>query len=286
MESIRALLAGIVDYAGLFPPATLDMEGAVRRYAAYRSGQHAWALARFVVPVARLAEFGTAAAGLAPGQGPWRLSAVAGPDVESDLARIVEFNRRVEAVIEAVEIKASGPEQIRMASRAIPSTLEAYFEVPIANPWLEAIREGGARAKVRTGGVTPDLFPSSVELARFLGAGHSAGVAFKASAGLHHAVRSVHPLTYEPDAPAGKMHGFLNVFLAAAFVRAGMEVEEAATLLDEESPEAFRFDAGAAWRDYRLDAASLQSARQSFAGSFGSCSFEEPIQDLQALRLL
>ena len=54
---LRILLRGLIDYAGLFPPASLDMADAVRNYAAYREGEHAWALGRFVVPAARLEEF-------------------------------------------------------------------------------------------------------------------------------------------------------------------------------------------------------------------------------------
>jgi hypothetical protein len=83
------------------------------------------------------------------------------------------------------------------------------------------------------------------------------------------------------------MHGFLNIFLAAAFLWAGMETKPAAQLLDEQSAEAFHFDLeGIGWRQHRLNRHEIAAARRSFAVSFGSCSFTEPIDDLQTLHLL
>jgi hypothetical protein len=83
------------------------------------------------------------------------------------------------------------------------------------------------------------------------------------------------------------MHGFLNVFLVAAFLRAGMEAEVAVQLLDEQSAQAFHFDLdGAAWRQHQLSRDEITAARQRFAVSFGSCSFTEPINDLRSLKLL
>jgi len=55
-EALRTLLAGSIDYAGLFPPASLEMAEAARNYEAYRSGPHSWALGRFILPSARLNE--------------------------------------------------------------------------------------------------------------------------------------------------------------------------------------------------------------------------------------
>ena len=62
-ESVRVLLAEIVDYAGLFPPSQLPMAEAVANYAAYLDSGYKWMLGRFVVPSARGAELGARAAG-------------------------------------------------------------------------------------------------------------------------------------------------------------------------------------------------------------------------------
>ena len=80
--SLTTLLAGLVDYAGLFPPAALDMSDAVREYAGYRRGTHAWMLGRFVLPVGRLGEFEAAAATVLPTEPSqaWPLAVLAGAD--------------------------------------------------------------------------------------------------------------------------------------------------------------------------------------------------------------
>ena len=83
------------------------------------------------------------------------------------------------------------------------------------------------------------------------------------------------------------MHGFLNVFLAAAFLRAGMDRKLAVQLLEEQSPEAFRFDADEViWLRHRLTRSEIAATRRDFAVSFGSCSFTEPIDGLQSMHLL
>jgi len=290
MSALRTLLQSLIDYAGLFPPAGLDMEAAVRNYAAYRKGDDRWALGKFIVPASRLAEFERTAAPHTDPSEPWPLSVLGGSDLNHDLAMILEhrYHPTRGLAIESLETKAASTVEIDHATR-IPRDLATYIEIPIAaapDNLLAAIRLVGGRAKVRTGGVKPDLFPPSSDLARFLVACSAARVSFKATAGLHHAVRCVRPLTYEKNSPTGTMHGFLNVFLAAAFVQGGMTAPSAVELLEEKDPKAFTFDdQGAAWRDRRVTTAGLGATRSTFALSFGSCSFEEPIAELKELGL-
>ena len=174
--------------------------------------------------------------------------------------------------------------------RAMPPNLQAYIEIPIARDpggLIDAIGRLGGRAKVRTGGVTRDAFPATVDLIRFIHHCARARVPFKATAGLHHPLRAEYPLTYAPGSASAPMFGFLNVLLAAAFLGTGMDDAEAALLLEESSPAAFRFDErGIGWRGHLLDRRALQSSRQEGMISFGSCSFTEPIGDLEALNLL
>lgn len=303
--SFKYLLHGLIDYAGLFPPAALDMTSAVRNYAAYYSSEQAWMLGRFVVPVARLDEFRQTAAGQLPdggweGDEYWRLSALAGADLAADLETIASFNHHYAtlpppwseglAKVDTIEIKANQPAEIERLMRLIPAKLTPYFEIPIAaDPaaLVKTIAEAEARAKVRTGGITPDAFPSSHDLARFIAACAQADVPFKATAGLHHPLRSIHRLTYEPDSPTALMHGFLNVFIAAGFAQFGMETELLVEILEERSPEAFVFDGGGVrWREHDLVLAHLRNTRSLFALSFGSCSFTEPVEELQQLGFL
>ncbi len=240
-KSLRALLEGLIDYAGLFPPAALSMQDAVRNYARYRDGEYAWALGKFIVPQERAKE------------------------VPAELPL---------SILGVDEVKATTAEEIA----ALPKG--TYVEIADL-ALLDAIAEHGLRAKIRTGGITANAFPAIGSIAEFLRACKAKGVAFKATAGLHHPLRCVKPLTYEPNAATGTMHGFLNVFLAAALL------DHAEDVLAETDARAFAFDDdGVTWRDRRVTTAELMTMRRTFATSFGSCSFEEPINDLRELNLL
>jgi hypothetical protein len=240
-KSLRALLEGLIDYAGLFPPAALSMQDAVRNYARYRDGEYAWALGKFIVPQERAKEV--------PPEFPL-------------------------SILGIDEVKATTAEEIAELPKG------TYVEIADL-ALLDAIAEHGLRAKIRTGGITANAFPPIGSIAELLRACKAQGVAFKATAGLHHPLRCVKPLTYEPNAATGTMHGFLNVFLAAALL------DHAEDVLAESDPRAFTFDdEGVTWRDQRVATRELTEMRRTFATSFGSCSFEEPISDLRELKLL
>src|SRR5262249_6827657 len=153
--------------------------------------------------------------------------------------------------------------------RVISASRPVYCEAPL--PDLDAVQRAGCFAKIRTGGVKPEVIPSAGDVAAFIVACAERMLPFKATAGLHHPIRAEYLLTYEPNAPQAVMHGFLNVFLAACFAWYGRRDLE--PLLDETGPSAFRFDDRAHWRDWSLDAAQVREARTQFAHAFGSCSF-------------
>ncbi len=310
-NAIALLLHELIDYAGLFPPASLAMESAVANYETYSRSEHNWILGRFIVPVARLREFEKTLAGLsiAKGQAERRfpLSVLLGTNVFSDVAEILEFNDRfvasdssLHAKVESVEAKVANRKEIESFSKLIPKELETYFEIPFSpskssnGDWTDttrdciaAIANCGRRAKIRTGGETADKFPSSESVAEFIRLCADAKAPFKATAGLHHPLRSVHRFTYHPDSESGIMHGFLNVFLAAAFMLAGMEPAVAVQLLNEQSADAFQFGSDViTWRNHSLTMQDIAAAREGFSTSFGSCSFTEPIEDLRSLHLL
>ncbi len=331
--SLRALLTGLVDYAGLFPPAKLDMAAAVAKYAAHRSSPHAYALARFICPVSRLAEFSTVAAkhlpdldaipagagvpvaigasgsSSAPPAGstqangdvappePWSLSVLIDGPLDQNLQTIDEFNKahfkthHYSAVIDTVEIKVATPEGIEYALERLPEELYPFFEIPLSGDirgFATALAGTGAGAKIRTGGVTPEAFPAPELVCDFLFAMNTCEVAFKATAGLHHPIRDQHPMTYEANSPRCTMHGFLNVFLAAAMLRE-CDIDRATALqvLGEHFIEPFQFeDQGISWRGLKLPTSQLANARENFCICFGSCSFDDPIQDLIRLGVL
>jgi hypothetical protein len=303
VESASVLLRDLIDYAGLFPPASLAMAPAVENYETYSRSEYSWILGRFILPIARLGEFEKVVEAVnaeAPARSPveresrWALSVLPGENVSAGLARIREFNDRfatspfpVKVEIKSIEVKIASPEDVERLSKIIPAELETYFEIPLTareGACIAAVANCGRRAKIRTGGETADKFPAPESVIEFIRLCAASNVPFKATAGLHHPLRSVHRFTNQEESPSGIMHGFLNVFLAASFLRAGMEPELALQLLKEKSPQAFHFDSeGAVWREHRLGLRDIAAARHNFSISFGSCSFTEPINDLRSL---
>ena len=238
-EPLHALLANLIDYAGLYPPAGLPLPAVLENYEAYLASAESWMLNRLVLPVAKL------------------------PEVR------LRDNWRVTLLVEGEP--GPLPAQVETLETRLPRrlSLATYCEAPIGGRIVEL---GGAFAKLRTGGLTPEAIPSSEALADFLGAAASRRVAFKATAGLHHPMRSA------------TMHGFVNVFVAAAFAWHGAERGVILDVLNDGDAAAFQFLAGELrWRGQSLTAAEVQGARRDFAHSFGSCSFTEPVADLRAL---
>jgi hypothetical protein len=271
----------------------------VANYAAYRESAHAWALGRFVLPVSRIEEFDSAAAGLLPrrpSSSPWQLAALLGAAPVADFETLGEFNCRHAAdgegavAADVVEGKADSVASVERLLAKVPSYLQAYVEVPISSDpvvLVAAIGRAGGRAKMRTGGVTADAFPAAAHIVRFMRACLLAAVPFKATAGLHHPLRAEYRLTYQPDSGCGTMFGFLNVFLAAAYMSDGLDDDGATRLLEERDPASVCFtEDGVEWRGRRLGIDAISRARTAGIASFGSCSFTEPIGDLQSLGML
>lgn len=279
IHAVDHLLAGIIDYAGLYPPAALDMRSAINNYLEYSRGKHSTVLGRFVVDLDRLPELCAVAADSIRNL---RLSIIASPDANW----LSPQHLLDEGLVESVEVRSDPSSDIGRIVKLIPAGIITYIALPIsARPeTLDAIAAGDARVKLRTGGVVAEAFPSSEAIADMLKALADRCIPFKATAGLHHPIRSQHSFTYAPDSPTGTMHGFLNVFLAAALLYLGGPLDEAKQLLNEECPEAFSLSMHAiTWRSFHWSAAQIGTVRKEFAIGFGSCSFEEPIHGLEAL---
>lgn len=318
--AIHALMSGLVDYAGLFPPAKLSMEKCVANYAKYAASNHAWMLGRFILPVSKIEEFRKAAKPhLAKqwseeddGGGMWPISALIDGDLDEDLDSIFSFNaehaeeRNGLAVIDAIEIKVPPTSEtdaapslgfIEAALEIMAEGVYPFFELPCVDKdgkvvdvrgAIAALSGADAGAKCRTGGITPDAIPSSRAVAEFIVACAQADVPFKATAGLHHAIRAEQPLTYEPNCPRAVMHGFLNVFVAAAMVREyRIDAEAAAKILEETDARKFLITPeSVTWGPGEVGIESLEQMREMFALSYGSCSFDEPVQELRGLGLI
>ncbi|HLA63208.1 MAG TPA: hypothetical protein VK610_02185, partial [Rhodothermales bacterium] len=311
--SLRALLDGLIDYAGLYPPTALPLDDAAARYARYRSGPDAWMLGRFILPASRLDELTPHLGRFATGT-PLRLSVIApsGGELPEAVAAARAFEAAHRGLVVADRFEARlRPEVIAdrarldgviaafeaAAARDDGEADRAFLEVPIVGegwrPGLEAaaaaVAEHNARTdrpatgiKLRLGGEEAAAFPSVPVVAEVIAALRDAGAPFKATAGLHHPVR--HPA---PEYGA-VMHGFVNVFAAAVLAHARrLDPDALVRVLGEERIERFVFDDdGLAWNGYGANTREVVTARATFCTSYGSCSFDEPRDDLRAAGLL
>lgn len=285
---VRALLAGAIDYAGLFPPAELALSDAVANYLAYRSSPDAWALGRFVVPATRLGELAAELGAAATAEGPLApLTALIGTGTADDVDQVEKFNRECTSIgarVDSVEVKAASEGVVRAVLAGIPRRWVRYLEVGLGDAipaTLDAIAKGGAFAKVRTGGTTPEAIPSPERLIEFFEGCVRRKLPFKATAGLHHPVRGLHRLSDAPDAPSAVMYGYLNVMLAAAILWRGGDRTLAREALLESELAAFNINGDALlWHDLRFDGDALIQMRSACFHSFGSCSFTAPLEEL------
>jgi hypothetical protein len=285
--SVRAAFAGLIDYAGLFPPAQLSFDEARAQYEAARRGPYAWMLGRFIVSAPLIATWSGVKL-------PY--SVIVDPDLDAleRLSRLAAKNVRIEAL--EIPLPADvAPDSVSGRIRTLAADIAfaglggipAFVEFPRAAHWLDllpdvmnAFAQADLRAKLRCGGVAAQAFPSVTEVAAFIAQATHANVAFKATAGLHHPIRHRDPVS------GFMMHGFLNLAAAAALAKhAGPDV--LCRIVAEEDPSAFAFsDTSFSWRDQRVDIADLTRMRDEAFVAYGSCSFAEPIEDLVALGVL
>jgi hypothetical protein len=300
--SLRALLEHSIDYAGLFPPATLALGPALRNHAAYVRDPDAWMLGAFILPIGQFVAAGESLPQFDP-ENPLRVSALgkktdgAATFLEA-LAEmrdgIRSFRERNGGVVSIAQVELPLPvdvdeETLRPVRSAVDDLkLNAFLETPAdaAERTIELLSKNNSATaaigfKLRTGGVTADAFPSSTQIATALVAATKNRVPIKFTAGLHHPIRLFHASVET------KMHGFLNVLGAGVLaLEHEWDVERTAQMLDDEDPGAFSFDDNSfAWRDWKV-ATERVRAHRKLVTSLGSCSFDEPREDLRALKLL
>jgi hypothetical protein len=301
-DSLRALLAHSIDYAGMFPPCSLGLEPALRNQAEYVHSPGTWMLGPFVLSTEQfdatkqlLSQFDT--------QHPLRVAAL-GPKtasadgfleaLEETDAAIRSLSRHNVDLISISHLEMFLPHDVDLASlkeaRSILGDLPVFWEAPPdrAEQTIALLSEFNSDAdlatfgyKLRTGGVTADAFPSSMQIAKALVTPATHQLAIKFTAGLHH------PLRQYREEVQTKMHGFLNVLGAAVLAAEHQwDTNQTAIMLEDENVDSFSFtDDFFAWREWRIDTKRLQYRRR-FVVSFGSCSFDEPREDLRALNLL
>ena len=319
--SLRALLEGAIDYAGMFPPASLGLHEALAGYRALRSESAAWLMGHFVCPAEQLRELVAAVP-----DDPFRVSLVVPLDAyrqnrlissrpseaeagqpPSAIAAVaaLEFRWQTDVVRDSVFVRPDGLLTMAGAlAAAVNPEANTFFELSrVQSPahttaWQHRLAEilrmmatpnakaraqrpprGLAGFKFRCGGATPADVPASSELAEVIRACRDAHVFWKATAGLHHPLRHL-------DARLGvRVHGFINLFTAAVMADLHrLDTGKIQAILDDEDASDFRFgDNVLTWRDRSATCEQITSVRRRGLQSFGSCSIEEPVQDLKAL---
>ena len=300
--SLRVLLTHAIDYAGMFPPCSLGLEPALKNQAEYVQSSDAWMLGAFVLPIQQfdatrqlLSQFDA--------EHPLRVAALGPKTARADAflealddadAAIRSLSRHNVDLISMSHLEMLMPDKVDVASlkeaKSILGDLPVFWEAPPdrAEQTIALLAEVNSDAdsatfgyKLRTGGVTADAFPTSLQIAKALVTPATHQLPIKFTAGLHH------PLRQYREEVQTKMHGFLNVFGAAVLAAEHRwDANQTAIMLEDENVGSFSFtDDFFAWREWRIDIKRLQYRRR-FVVSFGSCSFDEPREDLRRLNLL
>ena len=284
--SARALMAGAVDYAGLFPPAQLPLADALAEYRRALAGADAWMLGRFIVPAVQLSVLADAVVRDAHDGRGWTVSAIVREHMDEDAAAVQAFNQRAanqHVRVDTIECRPSSSDSITWLAKTFSPAFTVHVEVgvgPTAPDDLRVVARHQLRAKVRTGGLAPDAFPAPASLVAFIESARDVGVPFKATAGLHHAMRGAYPLSDEIGAQSATMHGFVNLMLATATVGERLPTTTAAALLTRTDHAALVFDdERVRWGDVELSIDAIGRMREAQCVSFGSCSFREPADE-------
>ncbi len=317
--SLRALLGRLIDYAGMFPPARLPLEEALEAYLRYRRGGDAWILGPFIASIRHLDDLLQYWQQAEAGE-PLSLVILLRPEevvrnfLEQLSTDVTHMARRLEGAGEQLSVpwvEARLPLELLAyeGSHAVADFLaevsgrlqehvaisRIFWEVPWGNNWgrrldtfMDAAVQYGASEgievayKMRCGGEYPEQFPSTEQVATGLVLAREAELAFKATAGLHQ------PFRYFDETLGVYHHGFLTLFVAAVLARTyRLSIDEVIPILLEEHPEHMVFEEeGLVWQDMQVSTEGIRASRKYFARSFGSCSFEEPVEALRALGLL
>lgn len=315
VPSLTALLSSIIDYAGLFPPSQLRLNEAMDRYAAYQTGPFSWMLGCFLVPLEQLDAFRSLVPYYngktgAPVQWPVRIIMPRALEeltqdqdtIEHLLASQVHSfkcsNRNHEVSINSLEFPPLPVNKLEHLISSIQGNIDAFFELSLHHDFeqsLAIIKDSEQKAKVRTGGLTPNTFPNAEQLGQFILACARSKVPYKATAGLHDPMTGTRPVIDQAHSFSVKMHGFLNIAVATALAyRQATTTDAVIKILNQTSVESFQFELDGLRLGNTLESEPtrqwlsltelIQSHQQIFQ-SFGSCSFQTPIQKLQALHL-
>lgn len=322
-KSVEALIYKLIDYAGLFPPAKLPLNEALPNYLKYLIGEYSRMLANFIIPAKMMGELNdliksTGAAdnlhfsvlgssgkteqeflnNLKNDIKEWKTFLTNNPGAMTKFYEVklpieviatqkaAEIGRFIGSVSE--EITGSFGDDVILFFEATPeegTTTDEWktdTDAVIEGIKMHNLTQNNAGYKLRTGGVTASAFPLPEQVAFAIRHCLNRQIPMKCTAGLHHPVRHFN------EEVRTRMHGFINIFGAGAIaIRHNISENEMIKMLEEEDPNAFEFtDDSFVWDKYKVSVEDIQYSRESLLISYGSCSFDEPIEDLQKLKLL
>ena len=315
-HSLLTFTDKLIDYAGLFPPASLDLATSLNNYLAYRSSHYCKILSRFVCPVQLLAKAEEILKNI-PNPGKITVTAlIKGGKNLQDFQKNLDGNIKSPLPdsgginkVDMFELKLSDDVLKEYDEKKFTSVLNTvtevfrnnygnkYFvfvegnteddherKVTMLADSISGINHAGFNLgyKLRTGGTKAEDFPSAEIIAHSIRVCLDRKVPMKFTAGMHH------PFIHYDDKIKTKMHGFINVFGAGIIsMRHNLTNKGIEELINDEDPGSFLFtDEYFSWKDWKIDVKDIAYARQNLVTSFGSCSFEEPVEDLKSFELL
>jgi hypothetical protein len=302
MGAVKAFFSGLIDYAGLFPPAALGVQEAILNFREYLDRPERWILARFIATSAHLEQLGDDLLGKFSSDSPLDVSLVT-KDPSKDLViaqqKLSAHSSRlgIGALEVAINPKVDIGQQMSIVESLVPSieepgkTIPVFYEVPLCDDWPtvfgrlcdQIVVNRGADTRVkgfklRCGGVEKSMIPSPERVARAIHACAAKRIPIKFTAGLHQPFRHVDPL--DPRTGDVPIHGYYNVFFAALVANTSQAtLPEVISIVSEMHSLRPEFDTdGVRWLGYEVTTPQIEAARSAVVISYGSCSFEEPLQ--------
>ena len=322
-NTLRELLTNLIDYAGLFPPASLPLDEAYKQFTGYINESDEWILSKFICPAKQLSSLAELIKTDENNSRPFSISVLgrSGANIEEfikgtndDLLQIINFLKETENKFPTDAFEVRLPEDLVLENN--PGTMyevlnsvsanfketltlpvKKFFELPLKADWKASVNNFASALKrhneyfgqdenfprsgfkLRTGGVEASAFPSPEQIAYVINTCYENQLPLKFTAGLHH------PIRHYNDSVKTKMHGFLNVFGAGVLLYGNDLLEEdLINILSDEEAENFVFDENYfRWKEFKSPVKVIENARKNFVISYGSCSFDEPREDLNTL---
>lgn len=271
-------LQSLVDYAGTFPPAALPLAESLSRFRSYQQGLAPSMLGRFICTGSALAEVADL---IEPGDR--LLLSVLLSDPE-EVSLVEAFHARVPSAVrvDTVETAWSGADWLqRWNYRLFFEVTPPHFEEAAA---FCAPHHGRLGLKLRTGSVKPEGIPAAEQLVAFLENAHRQRVPYKFTAGLHHSWAGAYPLTYAEQAPRARLFGFVALFGLACLHWCGqLEGDQLLQALQQDGPLITVDAQGLGFAGHLCSSEVVAEYRQQGGRSFGSCSFDEPLEELKEM---